>query len=186
MTLLAVFLLVSSVVVQATHFDSIQTSITCPSGWTPINSRCFLYVPNDMTWANAEKNCLSKGANLASVHNAYEYHQVQNLIAAAGHGSKLAWIGGTDGQQVVLPVQFTSEVFYKTLNEMCHLLNFVLQEKIWFWSDGSPMIYTNWCYRQPDNGLGTQHCLQMNYTNEKCWDDCWCHYRRPSVCSKKA
>ncbi|XP_007544239.1 ladderlectin-like isoform X1 [Poecilia formosa] len=158
MKLLTVFLLVSSVVVQATHFGSIQTSITCPSGWTPINSRCFLYVPNDMTWANAEKNCLSKGANLASVHNADEYHQVQNLIAAAGHRSKLAWIGGTDGQQ----------------------------EKIWFWSDGSPMIYTNWCYRQPDNGLGTQHCLQMNYTNEKCWDDCWCHYRRPSVCSKKA
>uniref|UniRef100_A0A3B3THT9 C-type lectin domain-containing protein n=1 Tax=Poecilia latipinna TaxID=48699 RepID=A0A3B3THT9_9TELE len=73
--------------------SAIDTSITCPSGWTPINSRCFLYVPNDMTWANAEKNCLSKGANLASVHNADEYHQVQNLIAAAGHRSKLAWIG---------------------------------------------------------------------------------------------
>ncbi|XP_014831714.1 PREDICTED: galactose-specific lectin nattectin-like isoform X3 [Poecilia mexicana] len=158
MKLLAVFLLVSSVVVQASgnpHFDSIQTSITCPSGWTPINSRCFLYVPNDMTWANAEKNCLSKGANLASVHNAYEYHQVQNLIAAAGHGSKKAWIGGTDEE-----------------------------EGTWLWSDGSPMIYTNWCPWQPDNWKNSQHCLQINYSDEKCWDDSWCDFRRPSVCTR--
>uniref|UniRef100_A0A3B3VF28 C-type lectin domain-containing protein n=1 Tax=Poecilia latipinna TaxID=48699 RepID=A0A3B3VF28_9TELE len=78
---------------KSSAIDVLQPSNFCPSGWTPINSRCFLYVPNDMTWTNAEKNCLSKGANLASVHNADEYHQVQNLIAAAGHGSKLAWIG---------------------------------------------------------------------------------------------
>ncbi|XP_008434295.1 ladderlectin-like isoform X1 [Poecilia reticulata] len=150
MKLLAVFLLVFSVV--------IQTSITCPSGWMPINNRCFLYVPNDMTWANAEKNCLSMGANLASVHNRDEYRWVQNLIAAAGYGSKVAWIGGTDGQQ----------------------------ESTWFWSDGSRMIYTNWCPGQPDNGLGSQqHCLQMNFTDKKCWDDCWCHYPRSSVCAKK-
>uniref|UniRef100_A0A3P9MY24 Type-2 ice-structuring protein-like n=1 Tax=Poecilia reticulata TaxID=8081 RepID=A0A3P9MY24_POERE len=170
---------------SSAHFGSIQTSITCPSGWMPINNRCFLYVPNDMTWANAEKNCLSMGANLASVHNRDEYRWVQNLIAAAGYGSKVAWIGGTDGQQVLLPIQFTCEVFDKTFNETYHLLNFVLQESTWFWSDGSRMIYTNWCPGQPDNGLGSQHCLQMNYTNEKCWDDCWCHYPRSSVCSKK-
>uniref|UniRef100_A0A3B3WPA4 C-type lectin domain-containing protein n=1 Tax=Poecilia mexicana TaxID=48701 RepID=A0A3B3WPA4_9TELE len=167
MKLLAVFLLVSSVVVQATHFDSIQTSITCPSGWTPINSRCFLYVPNDMTWANAEKNCLSKGANLASVHNAYEYHQVQNLIAAAGHGSKKAWIGGTDEEEVFLPGYFSCEIFYKILNETYHLLNFVLQWGTWLWSDGSPMIYTNWCPWQPDNWKNSQHCLQINYSGKE-------------------
>ncbi|XP_014877691.1 type-2 ice-structuring protein-like [Poecilia latipinna] len=157
MKLLAVFLLVSSAVAQATHFDSIQTSITCPSGWTLIYSRCFLYVPNYMTWADAEKNCLSMGANLASVHNPYEYHQVQNLIAAAGHGSKKAWIGGSDEEQ----------------------------EKTWLWSDGSPMIYTNWCRWQPDNRFSSQHCLQINYSVGKCWDDSWCDFCRPSVCAKE-
>uniref|UniRef100_A0A3B5LQP9 C-type lectin domain-containing protein n=1 Tax=Xiphophorus couchianus TaxID=32473 RepID=A0A3B5LQP9_9TELE len=134
-------------------FGSIQTSVSCPSGWTLINSRCFLYVPTDMTWANAEKNCLSMGANLASVHNMNEYRRVQNLISAAGHG---------------------------------HLLNSVLQEKTWFWSDGSPMTYTNWCLKQPDNKAGHQNCLQMNYSGkENCWDDVECHIRRPSVCAKK-
>uniref|UniRef100_A0A3B5LKI7 C-type lectin domain-containing protein n=1 Tax=Xiphophorus couchianus TaxID=32473 RepID=A0A3B5LKI7_9TELE len=112
-------------------FGSIQTSVSCPSGWTLINSRCFLYVPTDMTWANAEKNCLSMGANLASVHNMNEY------------------------------------LFYKTLNETSHLLNSVLQEKTWFWSDGSPMTYTNWCLKQPDNKAGHQNCLQMNYSGKE-------------------
>uniref|UniRef100_A0A3B3YF99 C-type lectin domain-containing protein n=2 Tax=Poecilia mexicana TaxID=48701 RepID=A0A3B3YF99_9TELE len=111
-----------------------------------------------MTWADAEKNCLSMGANLASVHNEYEYHQVQNLIAAAGHGPKKAWIGGSDAEQ----------------------------EKTWLWSDGSPMIYTNWCRGQPDNWKDNQHCLQMNYSDAKCWDDMWCTHWNPSVCAKKA
>uniref|UniRef100_A0A3B5LQR0 C-type lectin domain-containing protein n=1 Tax=Xiphophorus couchianus TaxID=32473 RepID=A0A3B5LQR0_9TELE len=150
MKLLAVFLLVSPVVVQASanreyllnkskkHTLS-HTSVSCPSGWTLINSRCFLYVPTDMTWANAEKNCLSMGANLASVHNMNEYRRVQNLISAAGHGSKQPWLGGSDGQQ----------------------------EKTWFWSDGSPMTYTNWCLKQPDNKAGHQNCLQMNYSGKE-------------------
>ncbi|XP_005814029.1 type-2 ice-structuring protein-like [Xiphophorus maculatus] len=160
MKLLAVFLLVSSVVVQASAnpcFGSIQTLVSCPSGWTLINNRCFLYVPTEMTWTNAEKNCLSMGTNLASVHNMNEYRQVQNLISAAGYGSKQAWLGGSDGQQ----------------------------EKTWFWSDGSPMTYTNWCLKQPDNKGGKQNCLQMNYPAAKCWDDVECHIRRPSVCAKK-
>ncbi|XP_016522837.1 type-2 ice-structuring protein-like [Poecilia formosa] len=148
MKLLAVFLLVSSAVVQAS---------ACASGWTLIFNRCFIYVPNYMTWADAEKNCLSMGANLASVHHLNEYRQVQALIAIAGHGFKEAWIGGTDAQQ------------WGT----------------WLWSDGSPMKYTNWCPWQPDNHFGSQHCLQMNYSSKKCWDDMKCTHRNPSVCAKK-
>uniref|UniRef100_A0A3P9P547 Ladderlectin-like n=2 Tax=Poecilia reticulata TaxID=8081 RepID=A0A3P9P547_POERE len=161
MKLLAVFLLVSSVVVQASETPppicTTQTSITCPSGWTTINNRCFLYVPKVMTWANAEKNCLSLEANLASVHSKTEYHQVQALIVEDSGESTEAWIGGSDGQQ----------------------------EKIWLWSDGSRMIYTNWCPGQPDNSKDNQNCLAMNWSDNKCWDDHLCDVSRPSVCVKK-
>uniref|UniRef100_A0A3B3Z4F7 C-type lectin domain-containing protein n=1 Tax=Poecilia mexicana TaxID=48701 RepID=A0A3B3Z4F7_9TELE len=92
-----------------------------------------------MTWANAEKNCLSMGANLASVRNAYEYRRIQALIRAASRNSREAWLGGSDAQQ----------------------------ERTWLWSDGSPMRYTNWCPGEPNNGGGSQHCLQMNYSGKE-------------------
>ncbi|KAM4564442.1 type-2 ice-structuring protein-like isoform 2-T2 [Fundulus diaphanus] len=136
--------------------DLVQRS-SCPSGWSPINSRCFHYVPKPMTWARAEKNCLSMGAHLASVHDLDEYHQVQSLITTATHGSKETWIGGTNAQET----------------------------SIWFWSDGSPLHYTNWCHGEPNNYMGRQFCLLMNYSGEKCWDDQRCSVRHPSVCAKK-
>ncbi|XP_023202876.1 ladderlectin-like [Xiphophorus maculatus] len=129
----------------------------CPHGWTKINSRCFRYVATPMTWANAEKNCLSMGANLASVHNLYEYHQIQAMIHRRSCNSREAWLGGTDAQQ----------------------------ERTWLWSDGRPMRYTNWCRGEPNNAGGTQHCLQMNFSGAKCWDDLWCNHNLPSVCAKR-
>uniref|UniRef100_A0A8P4GQF2 C-type lectin domain-containing protein n=1 Tax=Dicentrarchus labrax TaxID=13489 RepID=A0A8P4GQF2_DICLA len=38
----------------------------CYFGWTAFNSRCFLYVPRVLNWAQAERNCQSMGGNLAS------------------------------------------------------------------------------------------------------------------------
>uniref|UniRef100_A0A3Q2TCF9 Ladderlectin-like n=1 Tax=Fundulus heteroclitus TaxID=8078 RepID=A0A3Q2TCF9_FUNHE len=137
-------------------FDLVQRS-SCPPGWSPINNRCFLYVPIRMSWARAERNCLSMGAHLASVHDLDEYHQVQSLITTATYKSGRTWIGGTNAQET----------------------------SIWFWSDGSHLHYTNWCDGEPNNAEGRQHCLQMNYSDEKCWDDDTCSVRLPSVCAKK-
>uniref|UniRef100_A0A668U3C4 C-type lectin domain-containing protein n=1 Tax=Oreochromis aureus TaxID=47969 RepID=A0A668U3C4_OREAU len=66
----------------------------CPQGWTRIRRRCFLYVPRAMNWAAAERNCLSMGGNLASVHTSTEYHLIQRLTAHNGYG--VTWVGGTD------------------------------------------------------------------------------------------
>ncbi|XP_014831467.1 PREDICTED: galactose-specific lectin nattectin-like [Poecilia mexicana] len=165
MKLLAVFLLVFSMMALTSglRFKICRRPYwfpfykPCPRGWTKIYGRCFRYVARPMTWANAEKNCLSMGANLASVRNAYEYRRIQALIRAASRNSREAWLGGSDAQQ----------------------------EKTWLWSDGSPMRYTNWCPGEPNNGGGSQHCLQMNYSGGKCWDDLWCNHSRPSVCAKR-
>ncbi|PWA23331.1 hypothetical protein CCH79_00020645, partial [Gambusia affinis] len=111
----------------------------CPRGWTEINGRCFLYVARPCTWANAEKICQALGANLASVHNVYEYHRIQVLIRVVGHNSRPTWIGGSDAQQ----------------------------ERTWLWSDGRPMRYTNWCRGEPNNVRGKQNCLLMNWSGEE-------------------
>ncbi|KAK2862830.1 hypothetical protein Q5P01_002363 [Channa striata] len=57
------------------------------------------------------------------------------------------------------------------------------REGIWLWSDGSPFNYRH-CGRF-DNRWWKQHCLQMNYGANKCWDDVQCYAKLPSVCAKK-
>uniref|UniRef100_A0A8P4KPE7 C-type lectin domain-containing protein n=1 Tax=Dicentrarchus labrax TaxID=13489 RepID=A0A8P4KPE7_DICLA len=135
----------------------VKRSTDCPNRWSLFNNRCFHYIPRPMTWAQAEKNCQSMGANLASVQNIQEYQEIQRLIRAASYQSKEAWLGGSDAQE----------------------------ERLWLWSDGSRFQYLNWCNGQPDNYRSQQHCLQMNYGEEKCWDDINCGTTRPSVCAKK-
>ncbi|XP_015257805.1 PREDICTED: galactose-specific lectin nattectin-like [Cyprinodon variegatus] len=137
--------------------DLIQRSASCPSGWSEYNGNCYHYVSLPMNWASAEKNCMSMGGHLASVHNLREYHQIQNVIKMASYGSNSAWIGGYNAQKTSL----------------------------WFWSDGSEFHYTNWCPGEPNNVQGNQHCLEMNYYAAKCWVDFQCCARRPSVCAKK-
>uniref|UniRef100_A0A096LQ95 Type-2 ice-structuring protein-like n=1 Tax=Poecilia formosa TaxID=48698 RepID=A0A096LQ95_POEFO len=168
MKLLAVFLLVFSMM-ALTSGDSLHYSLqkrivlhkksfSCPCHWSQINGRCFIFVAKPMTWAKAEKNCLSMGANLASVRNIKEYRQIQGLILAAGYETRETWIGGSDAQE----------------------------DRTWLWSDGSALRFTNWCPKQPDNLTRKQECLQMNYSAGKCWDDTECSAKKPSVCVKKS
>ncbi|XP_030608957.1 type-2 ice-structuring protein-like [Archocentrus centrarchus] len=133
----------------------VKRSSKCDDGWTQFNGRCFYYVAEPMTWDKAEKNCVSLGGHLASVHNAMEYCRLQRLILSATHEEK-TWIGGSD----------------------------VKKENYWFWSDGTTFHFNNWCPGEPDNYRGQQHCLQMNYGDSKCWDDLSCYDELPSVCAK--
>ncbi|XP_061587686.1 ladderlectin-like [Cololabis saira] len=129
----------------------------CPPGWSAYKGRCLRYIPKPMTWAQAELNCRSMKGTLASVHNIHEYHKVQQIITAASHGYSTTWIGGSDAQQ----------------------------EKLWLWSDGSSFDYSYWCRGEPNNFHGKQHCLQINYSVKKCWDDVHCGVKLPSVCARK-
>ncbi|XP_045919988.1 ladderlectin-like [Micropterus dolomieu] len=114
----------------------VKRSTLCPIGWTAFNSHCFLYVPRSMSWAVAERNCMSMGGHLASVHNIQEYHQIQTIILRASHNQRGTWIGGYNAEQ----------------------------DQHWFWSDGTSFLFTHCCPGEPRNGKGRQQCLQMNYS----------------------
>ncbi|XP_034412859.1 type-2 ice-structuring protein-like isoform X2 [Cyclopterus lumpus] len=134
----------------------VKGSTACSGGWTLLHDRCFHYVPRALRWAEAEKHCVFMGGNLASVHSAQEYHSIQALMISTSHQYKETWIGGSDAEE----------------------------EKQWFWSDGTPFHYLNWCSGEPNN-MHQQNCLQMNYGADKCWDDDHCSRQKPSVCAKK-
>ncbi|XP_028263665.1 ladderlectin-like [Parambassis ranga] len=131
----------------------------CTTGWTQFNGKCYIYEPRSMTYAEAEKNCQNKGANLASVHSDEEYKHLQNVVYQATNANGQAWIGGSDCQQ----------------------------KGVWFWSDGTTFDYAKWCRGQPDNFGGNQGCAYMNYGDYDCldWDDGICATLFPSVCIKR-
>lgn len=117
------------------HHD--KTSACCPAGWTRYRKKCYIYVSQLMTWAEAQvttvtwiyhlmilcdfnfelfqfkilntdflletllqKNCQSMNANQASVESLAEYKRIQQVIFAATQKNRLAWLGGSDSQQV--------------------------------------------------------------------------------------
>uniref|UniRef100_G3Q1V0 C-type lectin domain-containing protein n=1 Tax=Gasterosteus aculeatus aculeatus TaxID=481459 RepID=G3Q1V0_GASAC len=110
----------------------------------------------EMTWGKAEKNCLSLGGHLASVHSVLEYHDIQKAIISSSFHHPTTWIGGSDAQE----------------------------EKQWFWSDGTRFDYTNWANGEPNSLAGHQHCIQMNFGDAKAWDDGNCLNKRPSICAQ--
>ncbi|XP_065145785.1 galactose-specific lectin nattectin-like [Paramisgurnus dabryanus] len=54
----------------------------------------------------------------------------------------------------------------------------------WLWSDGSQFDLTNWCSGQPDNYDGKEHCLEINFSNNRCWNDQPCSYTKSYICAK--
>ncbi|XP_027893466.1 ladderlectin-like [Xiphophorus couchianus] len=137
--------------------DLMMNGISCPAGWSGLGNRCFRYFGTFRTWARAERDCLSLGAQLASVHSFLEHHQIQNLISESGGGNQETWIGASDAEE----------------------------NSIWFWSDGRIFQFTNWCGGQPNNAGGKQSCVVMNYSVNTCWNDEQCTASRPYVCVKK-
>ncbi|MED6236665.1 hypothetical protein ATANTOWER_012505 [Ataeniobius toweri] len=97
------------------------------------------------------------GGNLASIHSSEEYHELQALILRASHEMKETWICGSDAAE----------------------------EGVWSWTDGTLMTFSYWCAGEPNNFIQGQHCMQMNYSAQKCWDDHFCRILQPSVCALK-
>ncbi|XP_056615920.1 type-2 ice-structuring protein-like [Triplophysa dalaica] len=56
-------------------------------------------------------------------------------------------------------------------------------EEQWLWADGSPFDYTNWCNEQPDH-KASEHCLEINYTDKRCWKDQTCTASYGYICAR--
>lgn len=115
-------------------------------------------VQSDMTivssaysWTDAKANCESQGKRLVLIESAAKNEAVRSAADAGGLGE--FWLGGTDGQS----------------------------EGSWLWLDGSPISYTNWNSREPNNVGGAEDCMAMDAGNGK-WNDAGCARPRASVC----
>ncbi|XP_029977137.1 lactose-binding lectin l-2-like [Salarias fasciatus] len=126
----------------------------CPPFWYGFNGRCFRYVAAHRTWIDAERHCVSQGANLVSIHRVQEHEFVRLLIANFDSSHGRTWIGLTDHHQ----------------------------NSKWIWSDGSRVDFFFWSPRQPNNYRG-ESCVETNWGPTKRWNDYHCNARFPSVCA---
>ncbi|XP_074479551.1 ladderlectin-like [Sebastes fasciatus] len=143
--------------IQEVKSHMVKRSLPCPTNWTEWSGHCFLYVPNRMKWADAERYCQDYGGNLPSVHNLDEYNFIQSVILSVTKKYPEAWLGGTDAQE----------------------------EGLWLWIDGKPFMYDYWDRGQPDNNYGNGHCLVMNYSARRKFDDQPCYVAKPFVCARE-
>ena len=112
----------------------------------------------------AEAACRKLGGNLAIIHSAAENSAVQSAISSAGGGTGRGWIG----------------------------LNDKTNEGKWYWPDNSPVSYTSWWRREPNNA-GNEDCAEINFGAPGKWNDMPCSRKGrwdgtlPNmVCSKPA
>ncbi|XP_062276714.1 type-2 ice-structuring protein-like [Scomber scombrus] len=131
--------------------------VPCPKNWTEYDGHCFQYVARNLSWAEAQKNCQSLNANLASIHSLEEYQSIQGLIMEITTQDTNTWIGGSNCEE----------------------------EDDWFWADNTPFEYKTWCEGDPHGFKKGQCCLQINYGDNKCWHDTKCSTSLPSMCVKK-
>ncbi|KAF4089368.1 hypothetical protein AMELA_G00065540 [Ameiurus melas] len=133
-----------------------QSDLKCQRSWTQLGSRCFKIFATETTWDYAEQNCVNMGGHLASVHNMQEYAFIQALILQTTNSSRTTWTGAAD----------------------------TVKEGVWVWTDGTAFDYTYWAFGQPDDTVGNENCLEMNFAGA--FNDRPCPYLNPSACAKPA
>ncbi|XP_078697648.1 alpha-N-acetylgalactosamine-specific lectin-like [Branchiostoma floridae x Branchiostoma belcheri] len=118
-------------------------------------------------WVTAHRRCKQLGANLASVLDSWENRFLTGLISTASKVTlrRLVWFG---------------------LNRR--------NEKGWRWTDGSPVVFTNWSRGRPDNrmygkcgALYSAHKIDgrpRHRGKRGKWEDNKCFRKLPYVCKR--
>ncbi|XP_030005898.1 macrophage mannose receptor 1 [Sphaeramia orbicularis] len=133
----------------------------CPAGWMRFKDKCFMFKgkKNDLklNWTSARDWCREQGGDLAVIDNQYENDFVSSYLKDL---ELPTWIGLSD----------------------------LLLENQYAWSDGvSPVKYTNWNEKEPNNAGGAEHCVAMthNHLVSGRWNDDACPKNQSFVCSRK-
>uniref|UniRef100_A0A3Q4H2E4 C-type lectin domain-containing protein n=1 Tax=Neolamprologus brichardi TaxID=32507 RepID=A0A3Q4H2E4_NEOBR len=153
-----------SLVCYVLYFFSVYYSLrfsSSPVGWLRFNNKCFMFKgkKNDIkgNWSYARSWCREQGGDLAVIDDQYENEQ---RFPPQRRDLELpTWIGLSD----------------------------LLVENQYAWSDGvSPVLYTNWNDKEPNNANGDEGCVSMHASRmfHGTWNDTKCDLEKPYICKK--
>uniref|UniRef100_A0A914UUE3 C-type lectin domain-containing protein n=1 Tax=Plectus sambesii TaxID=2011161 RepID=A0A914UUE3_9BILA len=145
---------ISSGTLTTTPTPTTTPITSCATGWTNSisnSNKSFCLVTTKATWFNALLYCQNIAAQgtLATISNAFDQSQLNSIVFEHQAPCFDNWIGANDINQL----------------------------GTFQWSDGQPLVYTNWAPGQPDlNNRCTAAQLQTNgqWTTEPCGvDNCF-------------
>uniref|UniRef100_A0A8C8RHJ4 Macrophage mannose receptor 1 n=1 Tax=Pelusios castaneus TaxID=367368 RepID=A0A8C8RHJ4_9SAUR len=135
---------------------------TCPEGWDSSNGISFCFKPfssaeQKKTWLESQNFCRAIGGDLVTINGKEEQYILWRSIANYGYYSQKFWIG----------------------------LYYLNPDDGFTWSDGAPVMYTNWGYGEPNNYQGVELCTELNADSSMLWNDRHCDYLYGWICEIK-
>uniref|UniRef100_A0A3P9CY12 Mannose receptor, C type 1b n=1 Tax=Maylandia zebra TaxID=106582 RepID=A0A3P9CY12_9CICH len=122
--------------------------------WIPYNGHCFyLYRNETKKWSDAQKACRKEGGDLVTIRN-------------------------VEDQSFII-----SQLGYASTDELWIGLNDRNRERLFVWSDHSPVSYTSWDSREPTVTSEQEDCVLIRGENGN-WADRVCDEKHGFICMK--
>ncbi|XP_012711245.2 macrophage mannose receptor 1 isoform X1 [Fundulus heteroclitus] len=110
--------------------------------WLPFKGNCYLFVTDEIEWADAASSCVRHGGVLASVQDTSEQQFLQSSIELFKDSQTSFWIG-----------------LFKT------------HRGSWAWLDKNVLDYTNWAEDEPESEFGAIRTADGTWSSGRRWHD---------------
>ncbi|XP_056312613.1 galactose-specific lectin nattectin-like [Danio aesculapii] len=128
--------------------------------WFKVGLHCVKYFNNTLNFTEAEFSCIdsTRGAHLASVHNASDNNHLLCIVKKFNPTNRRVWIGGFR----------------------------LLQSHRFLWLDGSAWNYDEWVPGEPNHNFTNEECVELNWKEHGKWNDKSCFVEKSYICAFEA
>ncbi|KAM8849999.1 macrophage mannose receptor 1-like isoform 1-T1 [Spinachia spinachia] len=109
--------------------------------WVPFQGHCYLFVTDEIEWADAASSCVRHGGSLASIEDPVEQEFIKTNVQIFQDSISSFWVG-----------------LFKT------------HQGEWKWLDNTVMEYINWAEDEPENNFG-HTTLDGSWRTGGRWED---------------
>ncbi|XP_028282934.1 macrophage mannose receptor 1b isoform X2 [Parambassis ranga] len=110
--------------------------------WLPFKGHCYLFITDEIEWADAASSCVRHGGMLASIEDPSEQQFLKSNVEIFQDSHTSFWIG-----------------LYKTY------------KGTWLWLDKTVMDYSNWAPDEPDSDYGSIRTSDGAWSSGRRWHD---------------
>ncbi|XP_069548457.1 macrophage mannose receptor 1-like [Brachyistius frenatus] len=123
--------------------------------WLPFKGHCYMFITDEIEWADAASSCARHGGILASIQDPSEQQFIKSNVEIFEDSHTSFWIGT-----------------YKTY------------KGTWMWLDKTVMDYANWAPDEPDSDYGAIRSSDGGWSSGHRWHDRPYICKTPKVLSK--